>query len=123
MITEKILELMKSDGVVSIATLGEDGIHVVNTWNSYLKVSEDGRLFIPAGYMHKTETNIAQNPNVVITMASSKVKGLHGPGAGFLMKGKAQFISSGPEFDFMKSTYAWVRATLAVTLESAVQTW
>lgn len=114
---------MKSDGVVSIATLGEDGIHVVNTWNSYLKVSEDDRLFIPAGYMHKTETNIAQNPNVVITMASSKVKGLHGPGAGFLMKGKAQFISSGPEFDFMKSTYAWVRATLAVTLESAVQTW
>ncbi len=123
MIPEKMQELMTKDGVVSIATLGEDGIHMVNTWNSYLKVSEDDRLFIPAGYMHKTETNIAHNPNVVITMASSNVKGLHGAGAGFLIKGKARFITSGPDFDFMKAKYEWIRATLAVTIESATQTW
>ena len=59
MIDEKLLEIMKKDGIVAIATLGEDGPHLVNTWNSYLSVSEDGRLFIPAGYMHKTEANIA----------------------------------------------------------------
>jgi hypothetical protein len=47
---------------------------MVNTWNSYIKVSTDGRLFIPAGYMHKTEANIAYKPNVLITMGSSKVK-------------------------------------------------
>ena len=40
---------MKKDGVVSIATLGLNGPHLVNTWNSYLKIAEDGRLFIPAG--------------------------------------------------------------------------
>jgi len=62
MIPEKLLEIMKQDGVVAIATLGKDGPHMVNTWNSYLRISADGRLFIPAGYMHKTEVNIAHNP-------------------------------------------------------------
>ena len=36
MIPEKLLEIMKKDGVVAIATLGEDGPHMVNSWNSYL---------------------------------------------------------------------------------------
>jgi predicted pyridoxine 5'-phosphate oxidase superfamily flavin-nucleotide-binding protein len=97
MIPEKLKEIMKKDGVVAIATLGEDGPHMVNTWNSYMRVSEDGRLFIPAGYMHKTEKNIAHNPEILITLGSCKVKGLHGPGAGFLIKGKAEFITSGPD--------------------------
>ena len=123
MIPEKLQEIMKQDGVVAIATLGSDGPHMVNTWNSYIKISPDGRLFIPAGYMHKTEANIAYNPNVLITMGSSKVKGLHGVGAGFLIKGKAAFIASGPDFDYMKTKYSWLRANLAVTIDSAVQTW
>lgn len=123
MIPEKLLEIMKQDGVVAIATLGEDGPHMVNTWNSYLRVTADDRLLIPAGFMHRTEANIAFNPEVLITLGSSKVKGLHGPGAGFLIKGKAQFITSGPDFDLLKGTFAWLRATVAVTIESAIQTW
>ena len=58
MIPEKLLDIMKQDGVVAIATLGEDGPHMVNTWNSYLRTTEDGRLLIPAGYMNRTEANI-----------------------------------------------------------------
>ena len=123
MIPEKLQQIMKQDGVVAIATLGTDGPHMVNTWNSYLKISADDRLFIPAGYMHKTEANIAHNPNVLITVGSSKVEGLHGMGAGFLIKGKAQFITSGPDFDFMKAKFSWLRATLAVTIVTATQTW
>jgi hypothetical protein len=123
LIPEKLLEIMKQDGVVAIATSGEDGPHMVNTWNSYIKVSPDGRLLIPAGYMHKTEANIAHNPNVLITLGSSKVTGMHGPGAGFLIRGKAAFITSGPDFDLMKAKFSWLRATLAVTIDSAVQTW
>ena len=122
-IPETLLEIMKKDGVVAIATLGKDGPHLVNTWNSYLRISADGRLFIPAGYMHKTEANIAHDPNVLITLGSSKVKGLHGAGAGFLIKGKAAFITSGPDYDFMKAKFSWLRATLAVTIDSATQTW
>jgi predicted pyridoxine 5'-phosphate oxidase superfamily flavin-nucleotide-binding protein len=123
LISEKLLEIMKQDGVVAIATSGEDGPHMVNTWNSYIRISPDGRLLIPAGYMHKTEANIAHDPNVLITLGSSKVTGMHGPGAGFLIKGKAAFITSGPDFDLMKAKFSWLRATLAVTIDSAVQTW
>ncbi len=123
MIPEKLQEIMKKDGVVAIATLGEDGQHMVNTWNSYIQVSEDDRLLIPAGYMHKTEANVAYNDQVLITLGSSKVTGLHGAGAGFLIKGTAEFIKEGPVFDQLKKKYSWLRAALAVTIDSATQTW
>jgi hypothetical protein len=122
MIPEKLLEVMKQDGVVAIATLGADGPHMVNTWNSYLRTTVDGRLLIPVGYMHRTEANIAFNPEVLITLGSSKIKGLHGPGTGFLIKGKAAFVASGPDFDVLKATFQWLRATMVVTIESATQT-
>lgn len=123
MITEKLLEVLKQDGVVAIATLGQDGPHMVNTWNSYIKISIDGRLLIPAGYMHRTESNIAFNSNVLITLGSSKVKGNHGPGAGFLIKGTAAFVTSGPDYDLLKSKFEWLRAALVVTIDSVTQTW
>jgi hypothetical protein len=122
MIPEKVLEIMKQDGVVAIATLGKDGPHMVNTWNSYLRTTKDGRLLIPAGYMHRTEANVAFNPEVLITLGSSKIKGLHGPGTGFLIKGKAAFVTSGPEFDVLKANFKWLRAAMVVTVESATQT-
>jgi len=122
MIPEKLLEVLKQDGVVAIATLGEDGPHMVNTWNSYVRITDDGRLLIPAGYMHHTEANIATNSNVLITLGSSKVAGKNGPGTGFLIKGTAAFIFSGPDFDATKKRFAWARAALAVTILSATQT-
>jgi len=121
-IPETMLEVLKKDGVVAIATLGPDGPHMVNTWNSYVRVSEDGRLLIPAGYFHKTEANIAANDKVLVTLGSSKVRGLNGAGTGFLVKGTATFVTSGPDFETMKSRFAWARATLAIAINSATQT-
>ena len=121
-IPETMLEVLKKDGVVAIATLGPDGPHMVNTWNSYIRVSEDGRLLIPAGYFHKTEANIAANDKVLVTLGSSKVRGLNGAGTGFLVKGTATFVTSGPDFETMKSRFAWARATLAIAIDSATQT-
>lgn len=122
MIPEKLLEVLKHDGVVAIATLGPDGPHMVNTWNSYIRITSDGRLLIPAGYMHLTEANISFNSNVLITLGSSKVAGNLGPGTGFLIKGSAAFITSGPDFDLIKAKFTWARATLAVTIASVTQT-
>jgi predicted pyridoxine 5'-phosphate oxidase superfamily flavin-nucleotide-binding protein len=122
MIPEKLLEVLKQDGVVAIATLGQDGPHMVNSWNSYLRLSSDGRILIPAGYMHRTEANIAMNNQVLMTLGSSKVKGNIGPGTGFLIKGTAAFVTSGPNFDLMKSIFSWARATLEVTITSCTQT-
>ena len=44
-------------------------------------------------------------------------------GAGFLIKGKATFITSGPDFELLKSKFDWLRATLAVTPVTITQTW
>ena len=119
---DTLIEVLKKDGVVAIATLGPDGQHMVNTWNSYVQVSEDGRLLIPAGYFHKTEANIAVNNQVLVTLGSSKVQGLQGPGTGFLIRGTAAFLKEGAEFDAMKSRFGWARATLSITVDSATQT-
>lgn len=75
MIPEKLLEVLKHDGVVAIATLGQEGPHMVNTWNSYIQITDDDRLLIPVGYMHRTEANITDNNQVLLTLGSSKVAG------------------------------------------------
>lgn len=122
MFSEKLLAVMKHPGVVAIATQGEDGPHLVNTWNSYLQVPREGCLLIPAGYMHRTEANIARDNRVLITVGSHEVAGNLGPGTGFLLKGTAAFVSSGPDLDTIKAKYAWARGALVVTVESATQT-
>ncbi len=121
-IPEKLTQVLEKDGVVAIATLGQNGPHMVNTWNSYIRVTEDGRLLIPAGYMQVTEANVAFNDQVLVTLGSSKVAGLHGAGTGFLIKGTATFIASGPDFDVLKAKFAWARATLAISPDSITQT-
>jgi hypothetical protein len=121
-IPEKMTQVLAKDGVVAIATLGPDGPHMVNTWNSYIRVMEDGRLLIPAGGMQRTEANVAFNDRVLVTLGSSKVAGLHGPGTGFLIKGRAAFLPSGPDFEVLKARFAWARATLAITPDSITQT-
>lgn len=122
MIPEVLRQVLKNDGVVAIATVGKDGPHMVNTWNSYVIVTEDERLLIPAGYMNRTEANVAFDDRVLLTAGSVKVRGLQGAGTGFLVKGRASFIASGPDFDVVKARFSWARATLAVKVESATQT-
>ena len=95
---------------------------MVNTWNSYIQITADERLLIPAGYMQRTEANIAFNNKVLITLGSSKVAGNMGLGTGFLIKGTAAFITAGPDFEVIKAKFAWARAAVAVTLDSVTQT-
>lgn len=121
-VPEKLLEVLKHDGVVAIATMGQDGPHLVNTWNSYIKITSDGHLLIPAGYMQHTEANIALNSNVLLTLGSCKVPGKLGPGTGFLIKGTAAFVSTGPDFEAIKARFEWARAALVITAETITQT-
>ena len=122
MIPEKLIEVLKHDGVVAIATLGEDGPHMVNTWNSYIRITDDERLLIPVGYMNRTEANIAFNNQILITLGSSKVAGKIGSGTGFLIKGTATILASGSEFDTLKTKFAWARAAMVVAASSITQT-
>ena len=90
--------------------------------NTDLQITENERLLIPAGHMNLTEANLAGDCNVLLTLGSRKVLGMHGAGTGFLVKGTAKFLSSGPEFDAIKANFVWARAALVVTIMSVTQT-
>jgi hypothetical protein len=122
MVPEKLIEVLKYEGVVAIATQGEDGPHLVNTWNRYVNINPNGYLLYPAGGMNQTEANIEKNKRVRITVGSKEVDGFHGKGTGFLIEGDASFIKNGPEFELIKQKFPWARATVKVNIISANQT-
>lgn len=124
MINEKLVEVIShpSDGVVAIVTNGKDEPHVVNTWNSYIYVTNDDKLLIPVGGMNRTEKNIADNNNVWLTIGNREVQGKMYKGTGFSIKGTAKFLKNGTEFEMIKEKYNWIRAVLEFTIEKAVQT-
>jgi hypothetical protein len=115
MIPEKLIQVLKHEGVVAIVTLGESGPHVVNTWNSYIQLTEDEHLLIPVGGMIQTEANVEKNHNVLITLGTREVEGFRGPGTGFLINGTASFFESGGSFDLVKKKFPWIRAALDVS--------
>ncbi|MCX5865027.1 MAG: pyridoxamine 5'-phosphate oxidase family protein [Deltaproteobacteria bacterium] len=122
MFTDKFLEVISTEGVVSIVSCADNEAHVVNTWNTYLVKPNDGRLLIPAWAMRKTEKKILKNDKVLLTVGSKKVTGRNGLGAGFLIEGTAKFISSGSEFDMMKAKFSFLTRVLEVTVTSIKQT-
>lgn len=122
MFPEKLLEVLKHPGIVAIATQGDDGPHLVNSWNHYLHLPDDRHLVIPAGFMHKTEANIAKSNRVLITIGSHEVQGKIGPGAGFLITGTAAFATAGPDFEAVKARCPWARGAVVVTVDSVEQT-
>lgn len=124
MLNEKLLEVLShpSDGEVAIVTQGIDGPHVVNTWNSYVNISYNGRLLIPAGRMNTTEKNVEGNHMVKLTVGSREVQGKSHKGTGFLITGTAKFIKEGSDFNMMKEKFSWARAVLEITIETVIQT-
>lgn len=122
MLPEKFFEVLKKEGVVSIVSWGTDEPHVVNTWNSYVVVTEDERLLIPAYAMRRTEKNTNQNSKVKIALGSKEVSGYNDyPGTGFILEGTARFIESGPEYGMMKEKFSFLTRVLEITAASAKQ--
>lgn len=121
MLNEKFFEVISHEGVVAIVTSGDNGTHVVNTWNSYL-VKEENRILIPAAGMRTTQKNIEQDNNVKVTLGSKEVMGHKFMGTGFLIEGKAKFLNSGSEFDMMKQKFPFLSRVLEITVESSKQT-
>ncbi|WP_088225492.1 pyridoxamine 5'-phosphate oxidase family protein [Desulfosporosinus sp. FKB] len=121
---EKLKEVLThpSDGAVAIVTQGINEPHVVNTWNSYINITPDGKFLIPVGGMNETEKNVARNNKVKLTIANREVQGKMYKGTGFLIKGTAGFIKEGSEFEMIKTKFPWARAVLEITIESADQT-
>ncbi len=121
MIPEKFLEVLKHEGVVAIVSQG-DTAHVVNSSNSYLTVTKDGHLLIPAGRMKQTEENVKMNPQVLLTAGSREIPGFQSMGTGFLVVGTAVFLDEGPDFEVTKERFPWIRAVLRITPKTINQT-
>lgn len=122
MIPEKFLKVIKHEGAVAIATQGENGPHLSNTWNSYIQVTENGTLLYPAGGMKVTEENIRKNDLIQMTVGSRDVEGFHGLGTGFRIEGTAAFLTKGPAYEQIKDKFPWARAAVEITVSSIVQT-
>lgn len=122
MIPDKMLAVLKHEGVVAIVTPGGGETHVANTWNSYIQLTKENHILIPAGGMNRTEKNIEENPKVLITLGSREVDGFHSPGTGFLIKGTGEFLYEGEEYKAVKEKFPWARATLRIKPKEIAQT-
>lgn len=122
MLPEKLIEVLKHEGVVTIVSWSEGEPHVVNTWNSYIVVTEDQRLLIPAYAMRKTERNVQANAKVKLALGARAVEGYKAyPGTGFVIEGTAGFIASGAEYDDMKERFSFLTRVLEIRDMTATQ--
>lgn len=122
MLPEKFFEVLKNEGVVTLVSWGADEPHVVNTWNSYIVVTSDERILIPAYAMRRTEKNINQNNKIKMALGSREVLGYNDyQGTGFVVEGTARYIENGSEFDMMKEKFSFLTRVLEITATSAKQ--
>jgi hypothetical protein len=120
-LSEKFHEVLKHEGVVSIVSWGVE-THVVNTWNSYLVITDDERILIPAYGFRKTEKNVNVNNHVKLTLGTKEVLGHNNyQGTGFLIDGTARYIASGEEYNFMKEKFSFLTRVFEVTVDKAKQ--
>ena len=119
----KFYDVLNHEGVVAIVSWGEGEPHVVNTWNSFLVVTEDERILIPAYGMRKTEKNVNVNNRVKLTVGSKEVVGYKDyQGTGFLIDGTASYLESGSTYDMMKEKFSFLTRVIEITVTAIKQT-
>ena len=118
---EKFFDVLKHEGVVTVMSWGVEP-HIVNTWNSYIVVTDDGRLLIPAYGFRKTEKNVNVNNKIKLALGSREVLGYKDyQGTGFIVTGTARYISSGDEYEYMKKNFPFLSRVFEVTVDKATQ--
>lgn len=122
MLTDKFYEVISHEGVVSIVSWGNDEPHIVNTWNSYLNITDDKRILIPAAGMHSIEQDVQKNNRVKLTLGSKQVQGKFSLGTGFRIEGTANFLNSGNDYEMMKSKFSFLSRVLEIKVTSLTQT-
>jgi len=120
---QKFYDVLNHEGVVSIVSWGEAEPHLVNTWNSYLVITHDERILIPAYGMRKTEKNVNLNNHVKLAVGSKEVIGYRDyQGTGYVIDGIARYLESGEEYDLMKEKFSFLTRVLEVTITDFKQT-
>ena len=120
---QKFYDVLNHEGVVAIVSWGEGEPHVVNTWNSFLVITEDERILIPAYGMRKTEKNVNVNNRVKLTVGSKEVVGYKDyQGTGFLIDGTAGYLELGLTYDMMKEKFSFLTRVIEITVTAIKQT-
>lgn len=124
MMDKKLMEVLTTlpDSALAIVTQGAEGPHVVNSWNSYVLVTETDELLIPVGGMVETEKNVERDNKVKLTICNREVQGKAYKGTGFLLSGSAEFVKTGRDFEAIRAKFAWARAALKITVKTLTQT-
>lgn len=122
-LSDKFFNVIKCEGVVSILSWGEEEPHVANTWNTFLVVTEDERILIPAAGLRKTQRNVAVNNKIKLALGTRDVLGYKDyPGTGFVVEGTARYLESGSDYDMMKDKFPFLSRVLEVTVTKSKQT-
>jgi hypothetical protein len=120
-LSDKFHEVLTHEGIVSVMSWGIEP-HLVNTWNSFLVITEDERILIPAYGYRITEKNVAVNPHIKLSVGSKNVAGYKNyPGTGFIITGRGSFITSGAEYEMMKEKFDFLTRVFEVTVDKAIQ--
>ncbi len=122
MFSESFLEVLKHEGVVSVTSWANGNVHVANTWNSYLQITDDNRILIPAAWFNKTQKNVDVQNKIIMTLGSHDVQGKMGMGTGFVVDGTANFLTEGSDFDRMKEKFSFLTRVLEIKADSVRQT-
>ena len=122
MFKESFIEVLNHEGVVSVTSWANEKVHVANTWNSYLFLTADNRILIPAAWFNKTQKNVDVQNKVIVTLGSHEVQGKMGMGTGFVVDGTAKFLTEGADYDMMKEKYSFLTRVLEITPEKVRQT-
>ena len=117
---QTFLDVMKHEGPVTIITVNGNPAHVVNTWMSYVTVTEN-ELLIPAAGMHSIEADFPKDNHLTLTVGSKEVRGTIEMGAGFHIHGTGQFVDSGAAFEMKKKEFPWLTRLLIVTIDDIEQ--
>ena len=122
MFSESFLEVLKHEGVVSVTSWANGNVHVANTWNSYLQITDDNRILIPAAWFNETQKNVDVQNKIIMTLGSHDVQGKMGMGTGFVIDGTANFLTEGSDFDRMKEKFSFLTRVLEIKADSIRQT-
>lgn len=122
MLTKIFLDVLSHEGVAPIVSWADNDAHVAATWNSYITVTPDERLLIPAAGMRNTESNTNINNKIKMVLGTKEITGQYGPGVGFALEGTTRFFNEGPEFDMMKTKFPFLSRVLEVTVTRLTQT-
>ena len=123
-LTGNVKQALEKAEIVTIATSGEKGPHLVATWGDFVRSLDidDGKtIVIPAGGYAQTEKNLKRDNQVEVLIGSKEVMGKSSMGTGYRLKGHAEILTGGELMDLTKFKFPWARAALVIVVDKAEQ--